>query len=25
LNDKVCDNGNAIEHCNCQKNYSVIA
>jgi len=24
-NDKVCDNGNAIKHCNCQNNYSVIA
>jgi len=24
-NDKVCDNGNAIKHCNCQNNYSLIA
>jgi len=24
-NDKVCDNGNAIKHCNCQNNYSIIA
>jgi len=24
-NDKVCDNGNAIKHCNCQNNYSVNA